>query len=76
MSDSIADIVNGVVDGSLSDEQVIRYLEKIFDEGLDEYSTIKLTESMRDSGQVLSWPKEWSHLVAVSYTHLTLPTKA
>ena len=63
MSDSIADIVNGVVDGSLSDEQVIRYLQKIFDEGLDEYSTIKLTESMRDSGQVLSWPKEWSHLV-------------
>ncbi|MAZ62545.1 MAG: thymidine phosphorylase [Euryarchaeota archaeon] len=63
MSDSIADIVNGVVDGSLSDEQVIRYLKKIFDEGLDEYSTIKLTESMRDSGQVLSWPKEWSHLV-------------
>ena len=63
MSDSIADIVNRVVDGSLSDEQVIRYLKKIFDEGLDEYSTIKLTESMRDSGQVLSWPKEWSHLV-------------
>ena len=63
MSDSIADIVNGVVDGSLSDEQVTRYLKKIFDEGLDEDSTIKLTVSMRDSGRVLSWPKEWSHLV-------------
>ena len=63
MSDSIADMVNGVVDGSLNDEQVIDFLQKIFDEGLDEYSTIKLTESMRDSGRVLSWPKEWSHLV-------------
>ena len=63
MSDSIADMVNGVVDGSLNDEQVIEFLQKIFDEGLDEESTIKLTESMRDSGRVLSWPKEWSHLV-------------
>ena len=63
MSDSIADMVNGVVDGSLNDEQVIDFLQKIFDEGLDEDSTIKLTESMRDSGRVLSWPKEWSHLV-------------
>ena len=63
MSDSIADMVNGIVDGSLNDEQVIDFLQKIFDEGLDEESTIKLTESMRDSGRVLSWPKEWSHLV-------------
>ncbi len=63
MSDFIADMVNGVVDGSLNDEQVIDFLQKIFDEGLDEESTIKLTESMRDSGRVLSWPKEWSHLV-------------
>ena len=63
MSDSIADMVNGVVDESLNDEQVIDFLKKIFDEGLDEDSTIKLTVSMRDSGRVLSWPKEWSHLV-------------
>ena len=63
MSDFIADMVNGVVDGSLNDEQVIDLLQKIFDEGLDEDSTIKLTKSMRDSGRVLSWPKEWSHLV-------------
>ena len=63
MSDFIADMVNGVVDGSLNDEQVIDLLQKIFDEGLHEDSTIKLTESMRDSGRVLSWPKEWSHLV-------------
>jgi len=63
MSASIADIVNGVVDGSLGDEQVIDWLRSIFENGLDEKSTITLTELMRDSGQVLTWPKEWRHLV-------------
>ena len=63
MSDSIADIVNGVVDGSLSDELVIDWLRNIFENGLDENSTIFLTKAMRDSGKVLAWPKDWSHLV-------------
>ena len=63
MSDSIAEIVNGVVDGSLGDEQVIDWLRSVFQNGLDEESTIILTELMRDSGQVLTWPEEWSHLV-------------
>ena len=63
MSDSIADIVNGVVDGSLSDEGVIDWLRDIFENGLDENSTIFLTKAMRDSGKVLAWPKDWSHLV-------------
>ena len=63
MSDPIADIVNGVVDGSLSDELVIDWLRDIFENGLDENSTIFLTKAMRDSGKVLAWPKDWSHLV-------------
>ena len=63
MSASIADIVNGVVDGSLGDEQVIDWLRSVFENGLDEKSTITLTKSMRDSGRVLTWPKEWRHLV-------------
>jgi len=63
MSDSIADIVNGVVDDSLSDELVIDWLKNIFENGLDENSTIFLTKAMRDSGKVLAWPKDWSHLV-------------
>ena len=58
MSDSIADIVNGVVDGSLSDEGVIDWLMDIFENGLDENSTIFLTKAMRDSGKVLAWPKK------------------
>ena len=57
MSDLIADIVNGVVDGSLSDEQVIDWLRNVFKNGLDENSTIFLTKTMRDSGKVLAWPK-------------------
>ena len=36
MSDSIAEIVNGVVDGSLGDEQVIDWLRSVFENGLDE----------------------------------------
>ena len=63
MSDSIADIVNGVVDGSLSDERVIEWLRNIFENGLDEQSTIELTESMRDSGEFLVWPEDWGNLV-------------
>jgi pyrimidine-nucleoside phosphorylase len=63
MSASIADIVNGVVDGSLGDDQVIDWLRSVFENGLDEKSTITLTKSMRDSGRVLTWPKEWRHLV-------------
>ena len=63
MSASITDIVNGVVDGSLGDEQVIDWLRSVFENGLDEKSTITLTKSMRDSGRVLTWPKEWRHLV-------------
>ena len=63
MSDLIADSINGVVDGSLSDELVIDWLRNIFENGLDENSTIFLTKAMRDSGKVLAWPKDWSNLV-------------
>ena len=34
MSDSIADIVNGGVDGSLGDDQVIDWLRSVFENGL------------------------------------------
>ena len=54
-SDFISEIVNGIVDESLSDEQVIRWLREVFENGLDEKMTITLTESMRDSGEVQSF---------------------
>ncbi len=63
MSDSIACFVNGVVDGSLSDDEVTEWLRGVFDNGLDVESTIRLTAAMRDSGEVLDWPAEWAHLV-------------
>ena len=62
-SDFISEVVNGIVDESLSDEQVIRWLRSVFENGLDENMTITLTESMRDSGEVLEWPEQWKHLV-------------
>tara|TARA_B100000700_G_scaffold34345_1_gene33200 strand:+ start:9403 stop:10680 length:1278 start_codon:yes stop_codon:yes gene_type:complete len=63
MSENIAQIVDGVVNGSLKDEDVIVWLHSIFEKGLDQKSTITLTKSMRDSGEVLDWPMEWKHLV-------------
>ena len=62
--------VRSVSDGSMSDEEVIEYLAEIFENGLDSSETVLLTKEMRDSGVVIQWPE------AVSYTHLTLPTKA
>ncbi len=63
MSDPIGQLVKGVVDGSHSDEEVVEWLHGIFENGLDGESTIRLTEAMRDSGEVLDWPSEWAHLV-------------
>lgn len=63
MSDSIASYVSGVVDGSLSDTEVAEWLRDVFENGLDDESTLRLTVAMRDSGEVLDWPEEWAHLV-------------
>lgn len=63
MSDAVERMVNGVVDGSLSDAEVTHWLRGVFEEGLDVESTIRLTAAMRDSGEVLDWPDNWAHLV-------------
>ncbi len=53
---SIDEFIDGVVDGTIPDEEVVLWLEKVFSEGLTTDETVFLTESMRDSGEVLSWP--------------------
>ncbi len=53
---SIDEFIDGVVDGSIPDEEVISWLEKVFSDGLTTDEIVILTESMRDSGEVLSWP--------------------
>ena len=52
---SIDEFIDGVVDGSIPDEDIISWLEKVFSKGLETDETVILTESMRDSGEVLSW---------------------
>ena len=63
MSDPIGRLVKAVVDGTLADDELIEWLRNVFENGLDSESTIRLTEAMRDSGEVLEWPAEWAHLV-------------
>ena len=63
MSEAIRDLVQGVVDGSLSDDELTDWLRDVYDEGLTEPETIALTETMRDSGDILDWDSEISRLI-------------
>ncbi len=63
MRNSMQEIVDGIVTGSLDDAEVLEWLSFIFENGLNNNETIELTESMRDSGDVFEWPNEWAHLV-------------
>ena len=62
----IADLIQGVIsqDGERwSDEDVVKVLQSIFKHGLDPENTGRLTSKMMLSGEVLTWPNEWKHLV-------------
>ena len=63
MSEAIRDLVQGVVDGSLSDDELTDWLRRVYDEGLAEPEIITLTEAMRDSGDVLEWGPDISELI-------------
>jgi len=63
MSEAIRDLVQGVVDGSLSDDELTDWLRGVYDGGLTQPETITLTEAMRDSGDVLKWDPEISGLI-------------
>ena len=63
MSEAIRDLVQGVVDGSLSDDELTDWLRGVYDEGLAEPEIIALTEAMRDSGDVLEWDPDISELI-------------
>ena len=63
MSEAIRDLVQGVVDGSLSDDELTDWLRGVYDEGLAEPEIITLTEAMRDSGDVLEWSPDISELI-------------
>lgn len=62
----IDDLIQGVIsqDGERwSDEDVVKVLQSIFKHGLDPENTGRLTSKMMLSGEVLTWPNEWKHLV-------------
>ena len=63
MSEAIRDLVQGVVDGSLSDDELTDWLRGVYDEGLADPEIIALTEAMRDSGDVLEWSPDISELI-------------
>ena len=63
MSEAIQDLVQGVVDGSLSDDELTDWLRGVYNEGLTESETIALTEAMRDSGDILEWDSGISKLI-------------
>jgi pyrimidine-nucleoside phosphorylase len=54
--EQIQDIVQGAVDGTLSDAQLGAFLMAVCCRGMDPEETATLTLSMRDSGQVLAFP--------------------
>ena len=59
----IRSFVDGVVDNSLSDDEVEAWMRNVFENGLSNTETVKLTHAMIHSGTVLEWPEEWAHLV-------------
>lgn len=54
----IAEVVRGVVDGSVPDYQLAAWLMAVYFRGLNPAETRALTLNMRDSGDVLSWPDD------------------
>ncbi|MEE3269586.1 MAG: thymidine phosphorylase [Candidatus Thermoplasmatota archaeon] len=63
MSERIRDLVEGVVEGSISDDDLTSWLKQVHRGEITDAETIALTEAMRDSGETLWWDPEISKLV-------------
>ena len=59
----LRNIVSGVVSGQLPDYQIAAFLMAVFFRGLNPAETTALTLAMRDSGDVLKFPKDTRPLV-------------
>jgi thymidine phosphorylase len=53
----IAAFIEGLTDGSVSEGQVAAFAMAVFFRGMSREEAVALTVSMRDSGEVLSWPE-------------------
>ncbi|TCD16090.1 thymidine phosphorylase [Oricola cellulosilytica] len=54
-AEAIAEFVDGITDGSITDAQIAAFGMAVYFSGLSREETIALTLAMRDSGDVLSW---------------------
>jgi len=52
----IADLVAGITDGRVGDEQLGAFAMAVFFNGMDPGERVALTRAMRDSGRVMDWP--------------------
>ena len=55
MAISIGDFIEGVTDGSLSDDEIIAWLKDVYGNGMSISEVTELTLRMRDSGETLNW---------------------
>ena len=55
--EEIHHFVNGICDESVSEGQIAALAMAIYFNGMTANETLNLTKAMRDSGDVLSWPK-------------------
>ncbi|KAI0231172.1 Thymidine phosphorylase [Lamellibrachia satsuma] len=62
-AETIRLFVSGAVSGDMQDCQIGAMLMAIFLRGLDLTETVTLTNLMTQSGDVLTWPEQWRHLV-------------
>ena len=54
--DEIAFFSKGIGDGSISEGQIAAFAMAVFFQGMTLDERVALTEGMRDSGEILSWP--------------------
>lgn len=59
----IKHFIQGIVEGEVHGSQLGAMLMAIFLNGMNQDETVSLTDSMLNSGEILSWPDEWRHLV-------------
>jgi thymidine phosphorylase len=53
--DSIHELVAGITDGAVGDEQLGAFAMAVFLQGMEDGECVALTQAMRDSGRVLRW---------------------
>ena len=51
----LAELVGGIVDGRISDEQLGAFAMAVYWRGMNDAETAALTRAMRDSGRVMDW---------------------